>query len=198
MNNGLSWPHKILNYTRAVDFLSLLAIRIYLIPILWMGGTSKYNNIEATVKWFGDPAELGGLSLPFPTLMTYLAMTTELLGVLLLLLGLATRWIALPLMITMGAAGIMVHIEKGWLVIANNKMESTQRLNEFMEWLSQTFPGRYNYLTELADPVMLNNGVEFAVTFLIMLSVLFFFGGGRYVSCDYWIAKRWPQLISRT
>ena len=34
------------------------------------------------------------------------------------------------------------------------------------------------------------NGVEFAVTYLIMLLALAFLGAGRYVSLDYWIRKR--------
>ncbi len=38
--------------------------------------------------------------------------------------------------------------------------------------------------------MVLNNGVEFAATYFIMLLVLFFIGGGRYLSVDYWIARR--------
>jgi uncharacterized membrane protein YphA (DoxX/SURF4 family) len=45
----------------------------------------------------------------------------------------------------------------------------------------------------LGDPVALNNGIEFTVTYAIMVLVLFFFGGGRYVSLDYWIGKIWPN-----
>jgi hypothetical protein len=62
-----------------------------------------------------------------------------------------------------------------------------------MAWLAQEFPGRFNYVTELGDTVALNNGVEFTVTYAIMIIVLFFFGGGRYVSVDYWVGKIWPN-----
>jgi putative oxidoreductase len=37
---------------------------------------------------------------------------------------------------------------------------------------------------------VLNNGIEFAATYFIMLLALFFIGAGRYVSLDYWIARR--------
>ena len=40
--------------------------------------------------------------------------------------------------------------------------------------------------------MVLNNGIEFTVTYLIMLAVLFFYGGGRLVSLDYWLAKWRP------
>ena len=48
------------------------------------------------------------------------------------------------------------------------------------------------WLTENGGFVVLNNGIEFAATYLIMLLVLFFIGGGKYVSLDYWIAQRFP------
>ena len=37
---------------------------------------------------------------------------------------------------------------------------------------------------------MLNNGIEFAATYFVMLLVLFFIGAGRYASIDYWLRKR--------
>nr|MBF4390077.1 AraC family transcriptional regulator [Vibrio anguillarum] len=39
-------------------------------------------------------------------------------------------------------------------------------------------------------------GMEFAATYFVMLMVLFIYGGGRYVSLDYWLKKpftRTPQ-----
>lgn len=39
--------------------------------------------------------------------------------------------------------------------------------------------------------MILNNGIEFAATYFIMLLTLFFIGGGRYLSLDWWIARRW-------
>ncbi|MGB5096622.1 MAG: hypothetical protein WBN82_01805 [Porticoccaceae bacterium] len=45
-------------------------------------------------------------------------------------------------------------------------------------------------LAEKGNFVVLNNGIEFAATYFIMLLSLFFSGGGRYVSLDYWLARR--------
>jgi len=49
--------------------------------------------------------------------------------------------------------------------------------------------GNYQWLIENGNFVVLNNGIEFAATYFIMLLVLFFMGGGRYVSVDYWLRR---------
>ena len=51
--------------------------------------------------------------------------------------------------------------------------------------------GDYSWLTDNGSFVVLNNGIEFAVTYLIMLLALLFIGGGKYFSLDYWIARKW-------
>jgi uncharacterized membrane protein YphA (DoxX/SURF4 family) len=51
--------------------------------------------------------------------------------------------------------------------------------------------GNYGWLTEHGSVVILNNGIEFAATYFVMLLVLFFYGAGRYVSADHWIKQRW-------
>jgi len=37
---------------------------------------------------------------------------------------------------------------------------------------------------------VLNNGIEFAATYLVMLLSLFFTGGGRLLSLDYWLQRQ--------
>ena len=49
--------------------------------------------------------------------------------------------------------------------------------------------GNYSWLTENGSFVILNNGIEFAATYFIMLFALLVIGGGKFVSLDYWIAK---------
>ncbi|MEF1306676.1 AraC family transcriptional regulator, partial [Vibrio owensii] len=44
---------------------------------------------------------------------------------------------------------------------------------------------------------MLNNGMEFAATYFVMLLVLFFYGGGRYVSLDYWLRKPFSRTPAK-
>ena len=47
----------------------------------------------------------------------------------------------------------------------------------------------YDWLTETGNFIVSNNGIEWAVTYFLLLLALFFIGGGRYVSADYWIAR---------
>ncbi|WP_419204586.1 DoxX family protein [Bordetella trematum] len=169
------------------DFIALLAIRLYLLPVLYVGAHAKVTGFQGTVAWFAQPVAEGGLGLPWPLLMAGLATATEVAGCILLALGLFTRLVSIPLIVTMTVAGLMVHGSHGWAAIAPKSAESAQRMDAFMGWLAHTFPGRFNYITELGDPIILNNGVEFTVTYAIMLLVLLFHGGGRYVSLDYWL-----------
>jgi len=189
----------LLNKTRKVDFLGPLALRIYLAPIFWMAGTSKFNAFEDTAAWFGNPD--WGLGLPFPTLMGFLAASTETLGAIMLLFGLGVRWISIPLMFTMLVAIFSVHWQHGWQAIADTKFclfncgdaqEAALRLDKAKEILQEN--GNYSWLTEQGSFVILNNGIEFAATYFIMLLILFFIGAGKYVSLDYWIADKFKPV----
>lgn len=169
-----------------LDGLAPLALRVFLFFPLWMAGTQKLAGIENTIEWFGNPD--WGLGLPFPTLLAYLAAYTEALGALLLLIGLATRWISIPLMVTMLVAIFAVHWDQGWAAIADSSSQDiAQRLGAAREILREH--GNYGWLTEKGGFVILNNGIEFAVTYLIMLFSLFFTGGGRYTSADYYLGR---------
>ena len=50
--------------------------------------------------------------------------------------------------------------------------------------------GDYGWLTEKGSFVILNNGIEFAATYFIMLLSLLFTGAGRWVSLYYWLSRR--------
>lgn len=185
----------LLDNTRVADFLAPLALRLYLAPIFWMAGMNKLGSMESTIEWFGNPD--WGLGLPFPALMAWMATLTEVGGAILLILGLAVRWISIPLMITMIVAMVTVHWQNGWLAIAEGSQSlfasdrtigAIERLDRAKEIL-QTH-GNYEWLTENGSIVVLNNGIEFATTYFIMLLVLFFYGAGRFVSVDYW-ANNW-------
>lgn len=186
---------KLLDSTRAVDFLGPLALRLYLVPIFWMAGSKKLADVDSIAEWFGNPD--WGLGLPFPELMAWLATLTEVFGAIFLLIGFAVRWISIPLMITMIVAAVAVHLPNGWLAIAEggDSLFATERTVGAIERLDRIKAilhehGNYDWLTENGGVAILNNGIEFASTYFIMLLVLFFVGGGRYVSVDYWIARR--------
>jgi uncharacterized membrane protein YphA (DoxX/SURF4 family) len=89
----------------------------------------------------------------------------------------------------MMVAAFAVHIDNGWLAISEQGSAAGQHLQEFLAWVKLNHPHRFTELTEFGQPVMLNNGVEFAVTYSIMLLSLFFSGAGEYFSLDYWFKK---------
>ncbi len=189
----------LLDKTRVIDFLGPLALRLYLAPIFWMAGSSKFSAFEDTAAWFGNPD--WGLGLPFPTLLAFLAASTEILGAIMLLFGLGVRWISIPLMFTMLVAAFSVHWQHGWQAIADTKFclfncgdaqEAAVRLDKAREILQQY--GNYDWLTEQGSFVVLNNGIEFAATYFIMLLVLFFIGAGRYASIDYWLGRKFQPV----
>ncbi len=186
--------HQALNSTRFADGLAPLLLRLYLAPVLMQAGWNKLVAFDDTVAWFGNPD--WGLGLPFPELMVALAAGTEFIGAWLLVFGLAVRWISIPLMITMLVAALTVHWQNGWLAIADASswlandrvMEAADRLQAGRSLLQQH--GHYDWLTGRGSFVILNNGIEFAATYFVMLLSLFFTGAGRYVSVDYWLARR--------
>ncbi len=177
--------HDLLDSSRNLDFIAPLALRIYLVPVFWMAGSNKLSDMDSVINWFGN-AEWG-LGLPMPAVMAWAAALTEAGGAILLGLGLATRWISIPLMVTMLVAAVTVHWANGWAAIAETPA-AAERLERATAILQQH--GNYDWLTAAGEFVVLNNGIEFAATYFIMLLVLFFQGGGRYLSLDYWIAQR--------
>lgn len=196
-----------------LDGLPPLLLRLYLFPVFWDAGTHKLNWATgeglgrlgvnpSVVEWFGNPD--WGLGLPFPALMAALAAYTEFFGAILLLLGLGVRWISLPLMITMLVAMISVHWQNGWLAIASGDgfwasertMAAQEKLARARDLLQEH--GNYEWLTEAGNFVVLNNGIEFAATYFLMLLVLLFSGGGRYVSVDYWLHRRFAPRLTPT
>ncbi|MEM9255988.1 MAG: DoxX family protein [Pseudomonadota bacterium] len=171
------------------DGLAPLALRIYLFFPFLMAGKQKISGMENTIAWFGNPD--WGLGLPFPSLLAHLAAYTEFIGAWLLLIGLATRWITIPLMITMLVAIFVVHWDSGWFAIAQSSdPDIASRLGAAKDILREH--GNYGWLTGEGNFVILQNGIEFGVTYLVMLFSLFFTGGGRYTSVDWLLSKIWP------
>ncbi len=198
----LNFFQDIIEAFKALDFLAPLALRLYLAPVFWVAGANKFATFEDTAAWFGNPD--WGLGLPMPELMAALATGTEMIGALLLLAGFAVRWVSIPLMITMVVAIFSVHLENGWQAVADRMSPfASDKLGPFqfedasgaIERLDRARGilqehGNYDWLTGSGSFVVSNNGIEWAVTYFIMLLTLFFLGGGRFFSADYWIARR--------
>lgn len=194
-----------------MDWLAPLLVRIFLAPIFIKAGYGKLQlgnddagffqrfladpNVSA---WFGNPD--WGLGLPAPEFLATLAGWTEFLGGWLLLFGLLTRFIAVPLMATMLVAAVTAHWDNGWHALPEAKLmvpwewredlidDGLERKARAVEILKQH--GNYSYLTAAGSFTVLKNGIEFAATYFIMLLVLFSTGGGRFFSLDYWLMRR--------
>ena len=185
--------NKPLEFLAFADFLAPLALRLYLVPVFWMAGSNKLQSMEGTNAWFGNPD--WGLGLPLPALLAWLATLTEAIGAVLLLIGLGVRWISLPLMITMLVAAFAVHWQNGWLAIAEKTgvfatertVEATERLDRAKDILQEH--GNYGWLTEHGNFVVLNNGIEFAATYFVMLLALLYLGSGK-AGVDYWLNRK--------
>ncbi len=184
----------------SVDFLGPLLLRLYLVPVFFIAGQNKWNpfaensSLDSTIRWFGNKE--WGLGLPLPELMAYLAWGAEYIGAILLALGLATRWICIPLMVTMLVAATTVHWHNGWQAIYDlqspwppaHAEAALDRLMRAKSLLQEH--GNYDWLSEYGSFVMSNNGIEWASTYFVMLLALFFLGGGKYISADYWIKRK--------
>lgn len=202
--------NTIIDKLKSLDFLVLLALRLYLAPIFIIAGLNKLMHFEDMVAWFGNPD--WGLGLPVPAVMVSLTIIAELIGGVALLAGWFTRIFAFMLSITMLVAAKTVHWQNGWFAITptdpttsiaslfaklgfgsahdsiQNSVETSARLDKARELL-QTH-GNYDWLTETGNFVVLNNGVEFAITYFIMLLVLVVYGAGKWLSLDFWFSPK--------
>lgn len=193
MINVLSRLRALLDRTRALDFLAPAALRIYLAPLFILSGWNKLSHADNVASYFEY------LGIPAPELMVYAAGITELAGGWLLLAGLAVRWVAVPLMITMAVAAGTAHWENGWHVLPETELTMPWEWREdlidgALERRSMARSllrehGNYGWLTETGSITILKNGVEFAATYFIMLLPLFFYGAGK-LSLDHLIARK--------
>ena len=190
---------QIIARLQVADGIPLLLLRLYLAPVMIQAGWNKASSFDSIVDWFGNDDY--GLGLPMPFVMAFLATAAELVGGVLLLLGALTRLVSIPLMVTMIVAMVSVHAKNGWLAIADasswladgtillneNIMAAPEKLSAAKSLLQEH--GHYDWLTSSGNFVVLNNGIEFAATYFIMLLVLFIYGGGRFFSVDFYMNK---------
>jgi len=184
-----------LDKLRPYDGIAPLLFRLILAPVMIQAGWNKAVNFESTVQWFGS-----SLDMPLPTLMAFLATSAELVGGCFLLAGLATRLVAVPLMVTMLVAAVTVHWDNGWLALSDSSswlandrvLEAAPRKARIISILREH--GDYGWLTGRGRVTILNNGIEFAAMYFVMLLSLFFTGGGRFTSLDDWIGRLWRKL----
>jgi putative oxidoreductase len=99
---------KIERVLNSFQDLGLLIARVLMAYGFFMPAFNKWSNIGGVAEWFGT------LGIPFPLLNAYMAATTEMAGVVLLTLGLFTRYISFPLIVVMIVAIVTVHLPNGF------------------------------------------------------------------------------------
>ena len=117
--------------------LILLGIRWVLAYGFAMPALLKLNDLGETAKWFGS------ISIPFPFFTSYLVSGIEAIGIVLLFLGLFTRYVALLLSCVMVGAIFYVHISHGFSV-ADNGIEIPLYYLLFLMILATFGAGKYS------------------------------------------------------
>ena len=105
INNIYPLTKNILNKGQDI---ALLFARLTLAYGFYEPAMQKWSDISSVAGWFST------IGIPYPTLTAYLAASTELLGVVLLTLGLFTRLISIPLIVVMIVAITTVHLAHGF------------------------------------------------------------------------------------
>ena len=99
---------KFVEGTEKLHDVQQLLFRFILVIGFYGPAMMKVKNLEGVAEWFGS------MSYPFPMVSAILAMSTEVLGIVLLTLGLGTRIIAIPMMFIMVVAIFTTHISNGF------------------------------------------------------------------------------------
>ena len=108
----------------------------------------KINYLQETILWFES------MSIPLPTLATYLVSGIETVGIVLLILGLFTRYVSILLSFVMIGAIFFVHISNGFSV-SNNGIEIPLYYLLFLIFLVSHGAGKYSL-----DRVLFKDGKD--------------------------------------
>ena len=106
MNRLIALATSLLALAKRLDSVALLVVRLTVGVLFVSTGWGKVHNLASVVEYFGQ------LHIPAPAFNATLASWTELLGGSLLVLGLASRLAALPLMVTMTVALLTALLDK--------------------------------------------------------------------------------------
>ena len=117
--------------------LFLLAARLVVATGFTEAAHLKWESIDATAQWFTM------LGYPFPLFTAYLVGSVEVLGIVLLTLGLLTRLITVPLMVIMIVAIVTVHLPNGF-ECTKNGFEIPLYYLIFLGLFLSHGPGRYS------------------------------------------------------
>ncbi len=175
-----------LRWMRVFDFLAPVAIRILLAPIFWVLGIKHLGLGSSPDFAFANPlswvdpavvqANAAALDIPLfsglgAETLVWIVGGIEIAGAVLLILGLAVRWITLALL---AVTTLLTYLSlQGEPVVAS---------------LSKLV-AEHGFVT------MVDSSLEVYVTYLILLLALFFMGAGRWFSMDWFIYRNFMRKI---
>ncbi len=134
MHNVLGEVAVLFSYPK---HLIILGIRLTLAYGFSMPALMKINDIKVTSTWFES------IAIPLPTVAAYLVSALEIMGIVLLVLGLFTRQIAIFLSFIMLGAMFFVHAQYGYSV-ENNGIEIPLYYLLFLIILASFGAGKYS------------------------------------------------------
>jgi putative oxidoreductase len=106
----------------------------------------KIQNLESTTIWFDS------IGIPFASFAAYMVSAVETAGIVLLILGLFTRYISVLLAFVMIGAMLFVHMEHGYAV-ANNGAEIVIYYFLFLCIFATFGPGKFSL-----DQILFDSG----------------------------------------
>ena len=177
-----------LQWLRVFDFLAPLAIRILLVPVLWVAGVTHLGLFSRAdfvlldpMTWWNQEAFQASAATISNSLVSGLGAETlmlliggiEIAGAILLLLGFAVRWITLGLMFVVVVLALM-------FLGATPVAEEAQRLAL-----------QHGYITTE------HGQLEIYITYFVLLLALFFMGAGRWFSVDWMLYRKFARGIER-
>jgi putative oxidoreductase len=113
MRSNKSALQRVANQLSRLSDLPMLFIRLVLSYGFFVTAKTQWSDIQAISNWYENN------QIPFPIFSAYLSASIEILGAVLLFLGLATRLITLPLMVMMLIGIFLVHWENGFEATKN-------------------------------------------------------------------------------
>ena len=100
VNTGISLYNRLLKILNFLQCPFLLFVRVYWGWQFWQSGWGKLQDISKPIGFFTE------LGIPFPVFNAWFVSLLECVGGILLILGLASRVISIPLVIDMAVAYI--------------------------------------------------------------------------------------------
>lgn len=98
VNTGISLYNRLLKILKFLQCPFLLFVRVYWGWQFWQSGWGKLQDISKPIGFFTE------LGIPFPVFNAWFVSLLECVGGILLILGLASRLISIPLVIDMAVA----------------------------------------------------------------------------------------------